>query len=231
MATAFSPTERMRLARKTSSIDQLSKQFRQQVAALTGEQEKAFSTYQAGVTEKMAPFESALAQYQTKDFPAYEAAAEAYKGRLDAYLTALRDIQTNPNEVISPTSSRPLQVGRTVTTLYSFPGIQVPVAVGRGTQMRSEATGADFISAGYDFSVVDGQARITRPKPTPAAFTETAPTAPAAPTRPEIAAFSDEPFQARRAELEQGLQRELGERRSARLAAVSRRSRNMLSGA
>lgn len=198
MATAFTPTERMRLARKTSSIDQLSKQFRQQVAALTGEQEKAFSTYQAGVTEKMAPFESALAQYQTKDFPAYEAATEAYKGRLKAYEAQLAEIRANP----------------TVKAI--------------GTYTEKVPRWGLFGLAGYTNETRTYEYDEPRPLPT---FTEKAPEAPAAPARPEIAAFSDEPFQARRAELEQGLKRELGERRSARLAAVSRRSRSMLAGA
>lgn len=208
MATAFSPTERMRLARKTSSIDQLSKQFRQQVAALTGEQEKAFSTYQAGVTEKMAPFESALAQYQKTDFPAYEAAAEAYKGRLQAYESQLAKIRANPTvKAIGYVEERTPRYG-------AVGGILSKVGLGK--------------IVGYDVRQVPYEYDEHRPLPT---FTETAPTAPAAPTRPEIAAFSDEPFQARRAELEEGLKRELGERRSARLAAVSRRSRNMLAGA
>lgn len=198
MATAYSPTERMRLARKTSSIDQLSKQFRQQVAALTGEQEQAFSTYQAGVKEKMAPFESALAQYQTKDFPAYEAASAAYKGRLQAYEAQLAEIRANPT-----------------TTMTGYYQEKVP-------------RWGLFGLAGYETKVIPYQYEEPKPLPT---FTETAPKAPAAPARPEIAAFSDEPFQARRAVLEEGLQRELGERRSARLAAVSRRSRSMLAGA
>lgn len=215
MATAFTPTERMRLARKTSSIDQLSKQFRQQVAALTGEQEQAFASYQAGVAEKMAPFESALSQYQTKDFPAYEAAAAGYKERLDAYTAALRDIQANPTETLRAISATPAS---RLGFVYQFPG-------------GISGTASDISRQGYDLSGQGPSATITRERAAPAKFTEAAPTPPTAPARPEIAAFSDESFQARRAELEQGLQRELGERRSARLAAVSRRSRSMLSGA
>jgi hypothetical protein len=215
MAKTFSPTERMRLARKTSSIDQLSKQFRQQVAALTGEQEKAFTSYQAGVAEKMAPFESALSQYQTKDFPAYEAAAAGYQQRLDAYAAALRDIQANPTETVQAISARP--AGR-IGFVYQFPG-------------GISGSASDLSRQGYELAGQGPSATITRERTAPAKFTEAAPTAPTAPTRPEIAAFSDEPFQARRAKLEQGLQRELGERRSARLTAVSRRGRSMLSGA
>lgn len=208
MATAFSPTERMRLARKTSSIDQLSKQFRQQVAALTGEQERAFTTYQAGVKEKMAPFETALKEYQTVQFPAYETAAEAYKGRLQAYEAQLAEIRANP------TVRKTGYIEERVPKYGSVGGFLSKVGLGK-------IVGYDVRQVPYEYD---------EPRPLPQ-FTETAPTAPAAPTRPEIAAFSDEPFQARRAVLEEGLKRELGERRSARLAAVSRRGRNMLAGA
>lgn len=69
------------------------------------------------------------------------------------------------------------------------------------------------------------------PKPLPT-FTEKKPTAPEAPTAPTIAAFDTSQFETERKGLEAGLQRELGERRAARLAAVSRRgSRPMLQGA
>jgi hypothetical protein len=68
------------------------------------------------------------------------------------------------------------------------------------------------------------------PKPLPT-FTEQKPAAPTAPAAPTIAAFDTSAFETERKGLESGLQRELGERRAARLAAVSRRSRNMLAGA
>ena len=68
-----------------------------------------------------------------------------------------------------------------------------------------------------------------RPVPT---FTEKAPVAPTAPTAPTIAAFDTGGFEQRREALQSGLQRELGERKAARMAAVSRRtSRPMLQGA
>ncbi len=198
MATALSPQQRRMLQRRTSGIDQLAKQFQKQVAAVTGEQEQAFAKYQADVAEQMAPFESAFAQYQTKDFPAYEAATEAYKSRLKAYEEQLAEIRANPTvKAIGTYTERKPRFG-----LFGLAGYE--------TKTRT-----------YEYD---------EPRPLPS-FTEAAPAAPAAPTRPEIAAFSDEPFQARRAVLEQGLQRELGERRSARLAAVSRRGRTMLSGA
>ena len=71
--------QQRRLARRTGSdITRLSAQFSAGINALTDEYQRAFSTYQAGVEEKMAPFQAALAQYQAKDLPAYEAAKADY---------------------------------------------------------------------------------------------------------------------------------------------------------
>jgi len=60
-------------------------------------------------------------------------------------------------------------------------------------------------------------------KPIPK-FTETAPTAPSAPVKPEIAEFDETKFESKRKQLAQDYQREVGERRAARLSAVSRQS-------
>lgn len=69
----------------------------------------------------------------------------------------------------------------------------------------------------------------------PGAFTEPMPTAPEAPRMPtqeEMPQFAEEPFQQRRVELETQLQREIGERRAARMSAVSRRgARPLMQGA
>lgn len=54
-------------------------------------------------------------------------------------------------------------------------------------------------------------------------FTEEAPVAPSVPTRPEIAPFDQSTFEVKSKELGQTYQREVGERKSARLGAVARR--------
>jgi hypothetical protein len=67
------------------------------------------------------------------------------------------------------------------------------------------------------------------PMPT---FNKKAPSAPAAPKAPEIGAFDEAPFKQRREELQTTYQRELAERKSARLGAARRESsRPMLQGA
>ena len=199
MATAISPSARRTVARRTSGIDRLAKEFERQVQDLTGEQAKSFSAYQQQTAATMAPYEAALQTYQSK-MTDYDAQASAYAARLKAYQDQLAEIAANPTvkkiEVIEEKVPRFSVLGKNMGSYIK----------------RTEV-------------------EVDEPRPLPAAFTEAAPTAPQAPTRPQIAAFSTEPFQARRKGLEEGLQRELGERRSARLAAVSRRGRSMLSGA
>ena len=66
------------------------------------------------------------------------------------------------------------------------------------------------------------------PMPT---FNKKAPSAPTAPTAPKVEAFNEEPFARRREELQTTYQRELAERKSARLGAARRGStRPMLQG-
>jgi hypothetical protein len=69
------------------------------------------------------------------------------------------------------------------------------------------------------------------PKPIPK-FTETAPVAPELPTAPTIEEFDSSQFVAKKTEAESTLKREIGERRAAKLGAVSRKMvRPMLRGA
>jgi len=62
-------------------------------------------------------------------------------------------------------------------------------------------------------------------------FTETAPTAPATPMAPTVEAFDSGEFAAKKEEVEGRFKRELGERRAAKIGAVSRRmTRPLLQG-
>lgn len=68
------------------------------------------------------------------------------------------------------------------------------------------------------------------PKPIPA-FTERAPSAPDIPMAPQVEQFQGgEQFDTKRSQLGQTMQREVGERRAARLQATRRSSRTMLGG-
>ena len=68
------------------------------------------------------------------------------------------------------------------------------------------------------------------PKPIPT-FTERAPTAPDVPSAPQVEQFQGGgQFEEKRSQLGQTMQREVGERRAARLQATRRSSRTMLGG-
>lgn len=98
------------LARRTGSdITRLASQFNVGIGALTEEYQRAFGMYQAGVEEKMAPFQVALSKYQTQDMPAYEAAKAEYKKQLDAYNEQLKALEADP---FVPKTER-VYVGRT----------------------------------------------------------------------------------------------------------------------
>jgi hypothetical protein len=70
--------------------------------------------------------------------------------------------------------------------------------------------------------------RNLEPQPT---FNRERPPEPVAPTAPKIDEFDSSQFDQRRAQLQEGFQREVAERKGARLSAVRRRSRTLLSGA
>jgi hypothetical protein len=65
------------------------------------------------------------------------------------------------------------------------------------------------------------------PRPVPT-FEQVAPVAPAIPEAPKIGEFETAGFEQKRKQLQSDLQRELGERRGARMAAVQRRPRGGL---
>lgn len=182
-----------RLARRAGSdITRLANQFSTGINSLTDEYQRAFNTYRAGVEEKMAPFQAALDQYQTRDMPAYEAAKADYQKQLDAYNAQLKALEADP---VTARTER--------------------VFVGRTWYGKRQYEDMTF----YD------------PKPIPK-FEAKKPELPAAPQAPEIGQFDESQFAGRKQQLQTDLQREVGERRSSRLGAVSRRgSRPMLRGA
>jgi len=216
------------LARRTSSdLDRLAAQFRSGVDSITTKYQKAFGTYQQTVAEKMAPFEAAVANYQTKDMPAYEEALAKYRKQLDAYNAQIKDIEANP-----------------------YQSFKYRVEYGKqGTLYKEATTGKlvdDFLSSVTsdrygDLPQIPGQGAYDKATKTytayytrkvPEAFTEKAPAAPQAPQAPDIGAFDSSAFESKKAELQSAFTREVGERRAAKLGAVGRRSaRPMLQGA
>ena len=198
MATLPQFKQRQLARRSTSDIDRLAKQYKANIDALTGEYQTAFTGYQAGVAEKMKPFEAQMATYKESLLPTYEAQKAAYQKRLDDYNALLADIEANP--VTPMTGIKETQVAR--WGLFGLAGYETK---------REPFT-------------------YYAPKEIPT-FTETAPALPQAPTAPTIEEFDASQFGAKKAEAESVFKREVGERRAAKLGAVSRKAtRPMLQG-
>ena len=96
MATLPQFKQRQIARRKTSDIDRLAKQYKANIDALTGEYQTAFTGYQAGVAEKMRPFEEQMAAYKESLLPAYETQKTAYQKKLDEYTATLAELEKNP---------------------------------------------------------------------------------------------------------------------------------------
>lgn len=211
--------------RRMSDIERLAQQYSKDVKAMSSQYQTSFSDYQKKVAEQMAPYESAIEKYKV-DMSAYESQAAAYQQRLDAYQKALQDFPASQGTKVgvSRPSGKQGDVFIIDGTVYSAKGdlpvnyISKPVYETRSQSGRHGPLPPYQALVGYELYK----------KTPPEKFTEEAPKAPSAPTKPEIAEFDQSAFEAKSKELGQTYQREVGERKSARLAAVSRSSRRPL---
>lgn len=207
MATAYQ--KRMTL-RKNSDLTRLAEQYKKNVEGLTGQYQTAFSEYERNRAELMRPYEEQVRRYREVDMPAYESAAQAYKQRLEQYNQALADYEANPtqriqNQKLQGGHVQAIQIEGKVYSLNKLPG---------------------DISIQYE----GGKPVAYRDRAMPRAPSG-APKAPAAPEAPQVAEFDSRQFDQRRTSLQTDYQREVGERKGARLAAVRRTNRTMLKDA
>jgi hypothetical protein len=201
MATLPQFKQRQIARRSTSDIDRLVKQYKSNIDAITGEYQTAFTGYQAGVTEKMKPFEEQMKTYRESLLPTYESQKNLYKQKLDSYNEVLADLERNP--VIEKTGTRITYVASPISDPSGMPV----------------------------WSPMEEQYKYYEQRPIPK-FTETAPKAPNIPVAPEIEKFDESEFGKKRVAAESAFKREVGERRAARIGAVSRKmTRPMLKGA
>jgi hypothetical protein len=198
MATLPQFKQRQIARRSSSDIDRLAKQYKSAVDQITGEYQTAFTGYQAGVAEKMKPFEAELATYKESLLPTYEAQKTSYQKNLEDYNKLLADLEANP-----------------VTEAIGYKQVKKP---------RFNLFGL----AGYETKSEPFTYYI--PKEIPK-FTEKAPTPPATPMAPTVEEFDSGQFAAKKEEVESRFKRELGERRAAKIGAVSRKmTRPLLQG-
>lgn len=204
-----------KLARKTSDITRLTDSYKSNVDALTDQYQSSFADYQKKRDAIMAPYNAAVDKYKT-DYSTYESAAADYKNKLAAYQANLADVQANPLEEIAANKY-------SVTRLIRY-GTSVNIdgksySVGDGSQASS-------LPDGYTFE----NNKLYKAR-TIGSFTDKAPTAPEAPKQPTVDAFDTTQFDSQRASLDSSLQRDLGERKAAKVAAASRKSaRPLLQG-
>lgn len=205
-----------RLARKSSDITRLTSQYKNQINAMTGEYEKSYADYTAKRNEIMAPYEAAVGQYQ-QQFTGYEEALAGYKQRLADYQARLQDVYDRPLEEMPV---KLIGMGR---------GGMAFDLNGQRYMANSVKWGYQTLPDGYTFDTNTNKLYKER---SAGKFEEKAPTAPTLPTAPVVEEFDTKQFDAKRAELDMGLKRELGERKAAKVNAVGRKqARPLLQGA
>ena len=233
-----------RTAAKRGSRDivRLAEQYKSGLQSVSSQYEQAFGAYQAKTAETLAPYEAAIKKYQETTLPQYESAAAAYEAQAKEYQNKIANYNSYVQSFYRATSSGPVKVQRGSGYYEGF--FADYGSGGQNKEYIETPSGYQFVQTGSetDWLASPGSAQRSLPvgylakpgsaplssytqKTAPAAFTEKAPASPGAPpSAPTIESFSDEPFQQKRAALESEFQRELGERKSARISAVSRRS-------
>jgi len=242
MATMYQ--KRMAARRSTSDINRLVKQYQSSVDAMTGEYQTAFTGYQAEALAKMKPFEEASAKYSKElaDYTSnvatpYKTALSEYQKNSEKYLAELTEIASGARDRIAASQKFTYKDKGSTYIDYRFinpfTGAVVPYRADLFTDPNK-----------YGFSEVLSPVEIGQRgtsnylfRPLPEGKAPVAPVKPAEfagvkPEMPEIGEFDTAQFEAKRAGAEQTFKREVGERRAARLGAVSRKAtRPLLGGA
>lgn len=193
-------------------------QFRmQQLARRSGGIDQLASQYKSSIASLTDEYQKAFGTYRAsveqQMAPFQEALSKYQATDVPAYEAAKADYQKQLdayNQALKALEADPV-IQKTGSTSYKVPRFGL------------------FGLAGYETRTENYT--YYEPKPVPK-FEAKMPELPGAPKAPEIAAFDQTQFQQKRQQLSSELSRELGERRAAKLGAVSRRSsRSMLQGA
>lgn len=181
-----------------------------------------------GIDRLASQYKSSVAaltdEYQ-KAFSSYRAGVEQQMAPFQEALAKYQATDVPAYEAAKADYQKQLEAyGQALKDLEADPVIQRT-----GTVQWKEPRYGLFGLAGY--KTKSQEVTYYEPKQVPK-FEAKMPELPGAPQAPEIAAFNQEQFQQKRQQLSSELNRELGERRAAKLGAVSRRSsRSMLQGA
>jgi hypothetical protein len=227
MATSYQKKRAVR--RATSDIDRLAKQYQQEIAGITGEYESQFSEYSAQAAEKESAFNVAKKAYDTKygsyldQLSAYNEGMTKYSSEIAGYL-----------DKVAATQERVMELPRDKYGKIYFETNGKRIGL---TELTDNAKnyGFEYVVGPYEAGFRGTSKVIAKPLMTdkepvaptsPGKFTEPAPEI------PNIGEFDSSQFEARKTQAEQTLKREVGERRAAKLGAVSRKAtRPLLGGA
>ena len=193
-------------------------QFKQRQIARrsTSDIDRLAKQYKSAVDQITGEYQTAFTGYQTgvaEKMKPFEAELATYKESLlptyEAQKTSYQKKLEDYNKLLADLEANPV----TEATGYK--------------QVKKPRYGL-FGLAGY--RTVNEPFTYYIPKEIPK-FTETAPTPPATPMAPTVEAFDSGEFAAKKEEVESRFKRELGERRAAKIGAVSRRmTRPLLQG-
>lgn len=194
------------MSRRMSDIDRLNLQYSKDIKGIAGEFEGDYAIYKKGVDAKMADYGKKFELYKQQD-AVYQNDLNAYKKRMSDYQAMLEDIRNNPLEKVNAGVSKVRG-----NTIFDVNGQKI--------------TSLAAAQAGY--TVIGDELFRKRDIPK---FTEAAPVAPDVPAVPKIDKYDDSKFKAKSAATDMVFRREVGERKDARMTAVSRKSaRPLLSG-
>lgn len=247
MATTQSKFRQRQIARRsTADIERMAKQYQANIDALTGQYQTAFTGYQAGVAEKMKTYESqsdayrrALDAYNAEVVAPYSKAAEKFNAERMAYLDEMSKLSSGALDRYASTYETKSRQGSYEITTYKirnpFTGEELlPFSTNKDLFQNPKKYGLEMaltpVEGGFR-----GQNKYTfRPLPTTKMPTE--PTKPAefamtAPQAPDVGEFDASEFEQKKRTLGDTFQREVGERRAAKLGAISRKTtRPLLAG-
>ena len=241
--------------RRTGDITRLAQTYAQNVEALTQDYERAFGQFTQQREAQLAPYEQAVAQYQSA-FDVYQQQAQGYQQRLEDFQRRAASYENLMQSYVVDKSGSLVRIGAPMgdfSPYYEILGgspVNLPENAWFSDRFPSRVFRSGVLPSNIQFVQTGTQmfgkvrqnvgyfkyAGATQPyesfaRTPPAPFTEQVPVAPTAPQAPQLSEFDAAQFETRRTQLESEFQRELGERRGARLSAVSRRqARPLLQG-
>jgi len=227
MATMYQ--KKMAARRSTSDISRLAQQYQQEIAGVTGEYETQYGKYSSEAAEKQKIFDE-----QKK---AYDERYGSYLGNVEEYKKQSTDYQKSMEGYLARQAASREKLVQAIGERGGINYFNI-----NGQMVDTISVQRNPRKYGYEYAISPYEAgrRGTGVWTLKPLFEETAPVAPKkleafTEKAPEIAAlpeFDSTEFETKKAAVEQTFKREVGERRAARLGAVSRKAtRPLLGGA